>query len=151
MSSQREKRLGKELLKIKQNPMEGCTVNLVDDKIEHWRVSFKGPKNTPFEKGKFTFDIKFPTEYPFHPPDLRCIHQVYHPNFDKEGQVCLEILRKDGWSPMIGVNEIIIALQELLKTPNVDHPLVESIAEEYVNNRSNYEKNARDWTSKYAK
>jgi ubiquitin-protein ligase len=63
----------------------------------------------------------------------------------------LELLRKDGWSPMIGVGEIILALQELLRTPNTDHPLAENVAEEYMNDKKSYEKNARDWTSKYAK
>ena len=70
---------------------------------------------------------------------------------DKDGKVCLEILRKDGWSPMVGVGEIILALQELLRSPNVDHPLAEDVAEEYMNSRPAFEKNAREWTAKHAK
>lgn len=70
---------------------------------------------------------------------------------DKEGKVCLGIIRKDDWSPMITVNEVVLALQELLRTPNVDHPLAEAVAEEYINDRSSFDKNAKDYTAKYAK
>jgi len=152
MSSQkREQRLTKELMNIKKKPMEGCSVDMVDEKVDQWRVAFIGPKSTPYEKGTFTFDFKFPNEYPFHPPEIKCVHQVYHPNFDKEGKVCLGIIRKDDWSPMITVNEVVLALQELLRTPNVDHPLAEAVAEEYINDRSSFDKNAKDYTAKYAK
>lgn len=82
MSSQkREQRLTKELMNIKKKPMEGCSVDMVDEKVDQWRVAFIGPKSTPYEKGTFTFDFKFPNEYPFHPPEIKCVHQVYHPNF----------------------------------------------------------------------
>ena len=80
---QREKRLGKELLKLKQKPMEGVNVDLVDENTANWKVAFKGPASTPYEKGTFTFDFKFPNEYPFHAPEVKCLHLVYHPNFGK--------------------------------------------------------------------
>jgi ubiquitin-protein ligase len=78
---QRERRLGKELLKLKQKPLDNTSVDLVDDNNAHWKIQFKGPASTPFEKGTFTFDFKFPNEYPFHPPEVKCSHQVWHPNF----------------------------------------------------------------------
>jgi hypothetical protein len=38
--------------------------------------------------------------------------QVYHPNIDLEGNVCLNILRED-WNPVLSVNSILYGLQYL--------------------------------------
>jgi hypothetical protein len=40
------------------------------------------------------------------------ISQVYHPNIDLEGNVCLNILRED-WKPVLSVNTIIYGLYHL--------------------------------------
>ena len=38
--------------------------------------------------------------------------QVYHPNIDLDGNVCLNILRED-WKPVLSINSIIYGLQYL--------------------------------------
>ena len=38
--------------------------------------------------------------------------QVYHPNIDLEGNVCLNILRED-WKPVLSINSVIYGLQYL--------------------------------------
>jgi len=38
--------------------------------------------------------------------------QVYHPNIDLEGNVCLNILRED-WKPVLSINSVIYGLQFL--------------------------------------
>ena len=38
--------------------------------------------------------------------------QVYHPNIDLEGNVCLNILHED-WKPVLSINSIIYGLQYL--------------------------------------
>ena len=40
------------------------------------------------------------------------ILQVYHPNIDLEGNVCLNILRED-WKPVLNINTIIYGLYHL--------------------------------------
>ncbi len=75
---------------------------------------------------------------------------MYHPNFDKEGNICLDLLRKDNWSPMCGVQEIIVAFGELLKNPTADHPLAEDVAEVLQMNRTQFDKTAKEWTKKHA-
>lgn len=40
------------------------------------------------------------------------IPQVYHPNIDLEGNVCLNILRED-WKPVLTINSIVYGLQYL--------------------------------------
>ena len=44
-----------------------------------------GPKDTPFESGKFKMELFLPEDYPMTPPKLRFITKIYHPNIDQLG------------------------------------------------------------------
>lgn len=48
--------------------------------------------------------------------------QIYHPNIDLEGNVCLNILRED-WKPVLDINSVIYGLIYLFYEPNPDDPL----------------------------
>jgi ubiquitin-conjugating enzyme E2 M len=48
--------------------------------------------------------------------------QIYHPNVDLEGNVCLNILRED-WKPVLNLNSVMVGLQYLFLEPNPDDPL----------------------------
>lgn len=48
--------------------------------------------------------------------------QIYHPNVDLEGNVCLNILRED-WKPVLNLNSVMVGLQYLFLEPNADDPL----------------------------
>ena len=43
---------------------------------------------------------------------ILCLWQVYHPNIDLEGNVCLNILRED-WKPVLNINTVIYGLFHL--------------------------------------
>lgn len=90
--------------------------------------------------GTFVFSFQVPSVYPHDPPKVKCktkvsrkstqedclvlafmgnlfltfvrIQQVYHPNIDLEGNVCLNILRED-WKPVLNVNTVIYGLYHL--------------------------------------
>lgn len=65
-----------------------------------------------YRGGKFAFSFKVGPGYPHEPPKVKCETQVYHPNIDLEGNVCLNILRED-WKPVLTINSIIYGLQYL--------------------------------------
>lgn len=65
-----------------------------------------------YRGGKFSFSFKVGPAYPHEPPKVKCETQVYHPNIDLEGNVCLNILRED-WKPVLTINSIIYGLQYL--------------------------------------
>lgn len=45
--------------------------------------------------------------------DLSFDHaQVYHPNIDMEGNICLNILRED-WKPVLSINSVVFGLNYL--------------------------------------
>ena len=93
-----------------------------------------------YKGGAFTFSFAINTNYPHDPPKVKCIpkvrvitrentqhrhtfsHQIYHPNVDLEGNVCLNILRED-WKPVLNLNSVMVGLQYLFLEPNADDPL----------------------------
>jgi ubiquitin-protein ligase len=53
---------------------------------------------------------------------LCCSLQIYHPNIDLEGHVCLNILR-DEWKPIYDINTVIYGVIYLFYEPNANDPL----------------------------
>ncbi len=72
--------------------------------------------------GKYKFTINVSANYPHEPPKCHCDTQIYHPNIDMQGNVCLNILRAD-WKPVLGMNAVILGLIFLFIEPNPDDPL----------------------------
>lgn len=83
------------------------------------------------------------------PPKVRFLTRIYHPNIDKIGRICLDIL-KDKWSPALQIRTIILSIQALLSEPNPDDPLANDVAENWKENNSEAVEMARAWTLKYA-
>ena len=81
-----------------------------------------------YKDGTFTFECKVPNTYPHEAPKILCTTQVFHPNIDMEGHVCLNILRED-WKPVLTINSVIMGLQFLMLEPNPDDPLNKKAAQ----------------------
>ena len=79
--------------------------------------------------------------------------KIYHPNVsnDDKGSMCLGLLRADEWKPPNKVVSVLRLIQTLLIEPNPDDAIEPSIANEYRENRKEFEKNAKDWVKRYAK
>jgi ubiquitin-conjugating enzyme E2 N len=84
------------------------------------------------------------------PPKVRFLTKIYHPNIDRLGRICLDVL-KDKWSPALQIRHVLLSIQALMSTPNPDDPLANDIAEVWKTNLNTALANAKDWTSKYAK
>ena len=144
------KRIQKELTEFNKEEPEGFTAGPVDDSdMFKWEASLVGPENSPYEGGTFQLSMEFPKDFPFKPPKVEFTTKVYHPNVKSTGTICLDIL-KDAWSPDISVSKILMAIQNLLINPNIDHPLEPEIAKQYTDDRAKYDATTKEWTEKYA-
>ncbi|EDV39925.2 uncharacterized protein Dana_GF10262 [Drosophila ananassae] len=143
-------RLQRELSDFMREPPDGCKVEMVDDDLFHWRATIIGPADTPYEGGHFKLDLSFPSDYPFHPPQVYFLTKIYHCNITNAGYICLDILSLQ-WSPALTVAKVLISIVSLLSDPNPNDPLESTIAILYKRQRNQHDSNARVWTNRYAK
>jgi ubiquitin-conjugating enzyme E2 D/E len=144
-----KKRLVSELSQLSNEDHSVFVISPKEDKITNWEGYIIGPKDTPYEGGKFYINITFPSDYPYNPPLILFKTKIYHPNINENGAICLDIL-KDEWSPILTISKIMYSLSSLLSEPNPDDPLVDSIASEMKCTPELFIKNAKIFTEKYA-
>lgn len=136
--------LRKQLAELNKNPVEGFSAGLIDDDdIFRWEVMIIGPPDTLFEGGFFKCHLLFPKEYPLKPPELRILTEIWHPNIDKNGKVCISILHEPGddrygyekaserWLPIHTVETILISVISMLADPNDESPANVDAAKEW--------------------
>lgn len=147
-------RLNKELTKLKEKPPWGVSCSTVqDDLLSNLEAEIMGPRGSPYEKGLFKVSVIIPEKYPFEPPQLKFITPIYHPNIDKGGRICMDMLKmkpKGGWLPTITLETLLVALQSLLANPNPDDPLMIDIANEYKHDNETFIETAKSHTDQYA-
>lgn len=133
----------------KDNKGENVSIIPGND-ILHMTGVIEGPDGTPYDKGTFRVSIEVPDDYPFNPPKMKFITKLWHPNVSSQtGAICLDIL-KDQWSPALTIKTALISLQALMCAPEPDDPQDGVVAEQYKNNRSEFDKTAKFWTQTYA-
>jgi ubiquitin-conjugating enzyme E2 D/E len=134
---------------LERDPPTNISGGPVGDDLFHWTATIMGPEDSPYSGGVFFLTIHFPADYPFKPPKINFTTKVYHPNINRNGSICLDIL-KEQWSPALTISRVLLSISSLLTDPNPDDPLDGEIASLCKTNRQKFEATAREWTAKYA-
>ncbi|KAH0557381.1 ubiquitin-conjugating enzyme E2 G1 [Cotesia glomerata] len=145
--------LRKQLAELNKNPVEGFSAGLIDDNdIYRWEVLIIGPPDTLYEGGFFKAHLQFPKEYPLRPPRMKFITEIWHPNIEKNGDVCISILHEPGddkwgyekaserWLPVHTVETILISVISMLADPNDESPANVDAAKEWRESYSEFKR-----------
>ena len=128
----------------------GCTVGMPDkNNLFKWKISLVGPTDTPYAGGMFFLSVEFTEDYPEERPEVKFENKIYHLNVDyDDGHICISTLNE--WVPKTPMVDVISSIFALFYDQNPDSPYDDEMADEYVNNRKEFDRKAREWTQKYA-
>ena len=144
------RRIIKETQRLTSEPVPGITAVPDESNARYFKIVVEGPTDSPYDGGKFNLELFLPEDYPMAAPKVRFTTKIYHPNIDKLGRICLDVL-KEKWSPALQIRTVLLSIQALLSAPNPDDPLANDVAEQWKNNESQAIETAKAWTRLYAK
>ena len=133
---------------LRCNP--GVTAEPDESNMRYFKVQIMGAKDTPYDGGVFELELFLPEDYPMSAPKVRFLTKIYHPNIDKLGRICLDIL-KDKWSPALQVRTVLQSIQALMSAPNAEDPLNEEAAKHWRDDDNGAINKAKEWTATFAK
>eukprot|EP00753_Platysulcus_tardus_P007305 PLAT15058.1.p3 GENE.PLAT15058.1~~PLAT15058.1.p3 ORF type:complete len:177 (+),score=67.69 PLAT15058.1:49-531(+) len=143
------RRIIKETQRLLSEPPPGISATPYEDNLRYFNAIISGPVDSPYQDGIFKLELFLPLEYPMVPPKVRFLTKIYHPNIDKLGRICLDIL-KDKWSPALQIRAVLLSIQALLSAPNPDDPLANDVADHWKADEEDAIRVAREWTERYA-
>ncbi|KAI0654763.1 ubiquitin-conjugating enzyme [Cubamyces menziesii] len=143
------RRIQKELRDITNNPIEGLSVQPLEDNLFEWKCAIKAAPNSPYKGGTFHFTLTLPENFPFKAPSVTFTTKIYHPGINEEGHICVPILR-DQWKPTITLSSVLSTIQDKLNNPSPDDPFEPDIAALLKNDKARFLATAHEWTKRYA-
>mmetsp|Transcript_115415 Transcript_115415/g.224429 ORF Transcript_115415/g.224429 Transcript_115415/m.224429 type:complete len:246 (+) Transcript_115415:3-740(+) len=90
-----------------------------------------------------------PPMSPFEPPQLRFLTRIYHPNIDRLGRICLDVLA-DHWSPALNFAKLFVNILDLLSSPNCKDPIDPVLGEHFQKKPEEAVAEAKKWNDVYA-
>lgn len=122
----------KEISKQNLNSL-GIYIQFNEDNFLEAKAMIVGPKDSLYEGGFLFFNINFPKNYPFSPPDVTYVSRNnirIHPNIyvghgtGGYGKVCLSILGTwsgPKWTSIMDITTVLLTIQSLLDNNPLHH------------------------------
>jgi len=146
------KRLQTELKRNTPPSTQGTTIRLINEDLYKWEIIMDGPSESVYSGGHFKIHLDFPSNFPFKPPTVSFQTKIWHPNVtnDDKGTMCLGILRPEVWKPSSSITGVLELIRNLLLEPDGDDAVETGIADNFKNNRKDFDKTAKEWVKRYA-
>lgn len=106
--------------------------------------------------GFFKAKLTFSSDYPYVPPKMQFISEMWHPNIYKDGTVCISILHPPGndpnqyekaeerWTPVHTVESILVSVVSMLASPNDESAANLDAAKDWREEPKVFKKKVRD-------
>lgn len=108
------KRLQKELISIKKNPVDHISTTPNEDNLLEWHYVIEGPPGSVYEGGFYHGVLRFPKEYPYKPPSILMFTR--NGRFRQNVRLCLSMsdYHPESWNPMWSVASILSGLMSFM-------------------------------------
>ena len=142
LSPQVLQRLMKELRKLSRNPPEGIKyIPNTDDNISEIHAEILGPEGTPFIGGAWRVKLVLGQDFPNSPPKGFFLTTIFHPNVSKNGDICVNTLKKD-WKPENTIKHVLQVIRCLLIVPFPESSLNDEAGKMFMESYDEYSSRA---------
>ncbi|KAH7279734.1 hypothetical protein KP509_37G033800 [Ceratopteris richardii] len=136
------KELARELKSLDDSPPEDIKVFVTEDNFSTIFADINGPPGTPYEGGVFRMKLILGQDFPQMPPKGYFMTRIFHPNIAKNGEICVNTLKKD-WKPTLGLRHVLLVVRCLLIEPFPESALNEDAGKMLMEDYEGYAKHAR--------
>ncbi|CAH1795575.1 unnamed protein product, partial [Owenia fusiformis] len=150
LSPQMIRQVAKELTELQSDPPEGIKVYPNEEDITDIQATIEGPAGTPYAGGMFKMKLVLSKNFPHEAPKGFFLTQIFHPNVAKNGEICVNTLKKD-WKASLGIKHVLLTIKCLLIVPNPESALNEEAGKLLLEQYDDYSTRARIFTDIHAK
>ncbi|XP_013392369.1 ubiquitin-conjugating enzyme E2 S-like isoform X2 [Lingula anatina] len=150
LSPQIMRHVTKELMTLQSDPPEGIKIIPNEEDITDIQAAIEGPAGTPYAGGMFRVKLVLSKGFPSEPPKGFFLTKIFHPNVAKNGEICVNTLKRD-WKTEYGIKHILLTIKCLLIVPNPESALNEEAGKLLLEQYDDYSQRARLYTDIHAK
>ncbi|XP_046912706.2 ubiquitin-conjugating enzyme E2 S [Dermatophagoides farinae] len=144
------RKISKELAELIKTPPEGIKVIPNEEDVSDIQAIVEGPAGTPYQNGAFRVKLLLGKSFPSAPPKGYFQTKIFHPNVSRNGEICVNTLKKD-WNENMGIKHILLVIKCLLIVPNPESALNEDAAKLLLEDYDEYYRRAKMITEIHAK
>jgi ubiquitin-conjugating enzyme E2 S len=144
------RQVGKELVDLQKDAPEGVRVFINEEDITDIHAVIDGPESTPYVGGHFRVKLVLGKNFPSEPPKGFFLTKIFHPNVAKNGEICVNTLKKD-WRSDYGIKHILLTIKCLLIAPNPESALNEEAGKMLLEHYDDYFSRAKMFTEIHAR